>query len=312
MQIGALTAFLSYLLQILMSVMMATFMFMMVPRAEVCAERIIEVLDTEPDVRPARRARCTLAAVRGQLELRDVEFRYPGAEQPVLRDISLMAGPGEVTAIIGGTGSGKTTLLSLIPRLFDVTGGAVLVDGVDVRELDPALLSAADRPGAAEAVPVLRHRRVQPALRQARTPPTPSCGRRWRSPRRATSSSGCRAGSTRRSPRAARTCPAASGSGWPSPGRWCTSRRSTCSTTRSPRSTTPPTPRCAPRWPRRPAAATVIIVAQRVATIRHADQIVVLDAGRVVATGTHAELMATDETYREIVLSQLTEQEAAA
>ncbi len=151
MQIGSLTAFLTYLLQILMSVMMATFMFMMVPRAEVCAERIVEVLDTEtsvvaPDARGPRAPVGRPVAgsgVRGHLELRDAEFRYPGAQEPVLRGISLTAGPGEVTAIIGGTGSGKTTLLSLIPRLMDVTGGQVLVDGIDVRELDPAALSDA-------------------------------------------------------------------------------------------------------------------------------------------------------------------------
>ena len=141
MQIGALTAFLSYLMQILMSVMMATFMFMMVPRAEVCAERIMEVLDTEPDLLPPASPVIELDS-HGHLELRGVEFRYPGAEKPVLRDINLVARPGETTAVIGSTGSGKTTLLNLIPRLFDATGGAVLVDGVDVRELDPALLSS--------------------------------------------------------------------------------------------------------------------------------------------------------------------------
>ncbi len=142
MQIGQLTAFLSYLMQILIAVMMATFMFVMVPRAEVCAERIVEVLDTEPDVVPPASPVGT-AAVHGYLELADVEFRYPGAAEPVLRGISLAARPGEITAVIGGTGSGKTTLLNLIPRLFDATGGAVLVDGVNVRDLDPAVLSAA-------------------------------------------------------------------------------------------------------------------------------------------------------------------------
>ncbi len=140
MQIGALTAFLSYLLQILMSVMMATFVFMMVPRAEVSSERIMEVLDTEPDL-PGPAAPVTAVSRHGHLELRAAEFRYPGAEHPVLCDISMHAGPGEVTAVIGGTGSGKTTLMNLIPRLMDVTGGAVLIGGVDVRELDPALLS---------------------------------------------------------------------------------------------------------------------------------------------------------------------------
>jgi ATP-binding cassette subfamily B multidrug efflux pump len=140
MQIGALTAFLSYLLQILMSVMMATFVFMMVPRAEVCAERIMEVADTEPDLLPSASPVIALDS-HGHLELRAAEFRYPGAEKPVLSGISLDARPGEITAVIGGTGSGKSALLSLIPRLVDVTGGAVLIDGVDVRELSPALLS---------------------------------------------------------------------------------------------------------------------------------------------------------------------------
>jgi ATP-binding cassette, subfamily B, multidrug efflux pump len=142
MEIGALTAFLSYLMQILMAVMMATFMFVMIPRAEVCADRIVEVLDTEPSVRIAS-SPVTRLPRRGELELREVGFHYPGAEAAVLNGVNLRAGPGRTTAVIGSTGSGKTTLLNLIPRLFDVTEGAVLVDGVDVRELDPVVLSAA-------------------------------------------------------------------------------------------------------------------------------------------------------------------------
>ncbi|HZD72545.1 MAG TPA: ABC transporter ATP-binding protein, partial [Actinomycetota bacterium] len=140
MQIGAMTAFLTYLLQILIAVMMATFMFVMVPRAEVCAERIQEVLDTSssvvPPADPVRPERPS-----GLLELRDVEFRYPGAEKAVLRGVDLVARPGEVTGVIGSTGSGKTTLLNLVPRLFDATAGSVLIDGVDVRRLDPQALS---------------------------------------------------------------------------------------------------------------------------------------------------------------------------
>ncbi|MGE5829499.1 MAG: ABC transporter ATP-binding protein [Micromonosporaceae bacterium] len=135
LQIGALTAFLQYLVQILMSVMMATFMLMMVPRAAVSAERISEVLETESSVRPAERTRRSGRGPVG-LELRGVTFQYPGADEPVLRDISFRAGPGQTTAIVGSTGAGKSTLVSLIPRLFDVTGGAVLVDGVDVRDQD--------------------------------------------------------------------------------------------------------------------------------------------------------------------------------
>ena len=142
---------------------------------------------------------------RARSSCASVDFRYPGAEEPVLRDVSLTARPGETTAIIGSTGAGKTTLLDLIPRLFDVTGGAVLVDGVDVRELDPAAARPHGRPGAAEAVPVHRHGRVQPALRQARTRPTTSCGRRCEiAQARDFVERDARAGSTRRSPRAAR------------------------------------------------------------------------------------------------------------
>src|SRR5262249_45610890 len=139
MAVGALTAYLTYLLQILMSVMMATFMFVMVPRAEVWAGGVVGVLVP----RPGGRAPPTWASetARGRLELRQAEFRYPGAQQPVLCDINLVAEPGQVTAIIGGTGSGKTTLISLIPRLFDVTDGAVLVDGVNVRDLGLKMLS---------------------------------------------------------------------------------------------------------------------------------------------------------------------------
>jgi ATP-binding cassette subfamily B protein len=141
MQVGSLTAFLAYLLQILFSVMMATFMFVMIPRAEVCAERIQEVLETESTVVPPAQP-VTTVDVHGSLELRGVAFRYPGAEAPVLHGVDLVARPGQTTAVIGGTGSGKSTLINLVPRLFDVTGGQVLVDGVDVRNLDPDLLSA--------------------------------------------------------------------------------------------------------------------------------------------------------------------------
>ncbi|MFD9243599.1 ABC transporter ATP-binding protein, partial [Streptomyces sp. NPDC059556] len=144
MQIGALTAFLAYLMQIVMAVMMATFMFMMVPRAEVCAERIEEVLATESSVVPPVNPVTELGR-RGHLEVRGADFRYPGAEESVLKDVALEARPGETTAIIGSTGSGKSTLLGLVPRLFDATGGEVLVDGVDGRAHAPPLLAPTER-----------------------------------------------------------------------------------------------------------------------------------------------------------------------
>src|SRR3954471_6142406 len=139
MQIGALTAFLTYLVQILMSVMMATFMLIMVPRATVCADRIAAVFDTGTSVLPPPPPVTSLEG-RGELELRGVQFTYPGAEEPVLREVSFTARPGQTTAVIGSTGAGKSTLVNLVPRLFDVTGGEVYVDGVDVRDLEPELL----------------------------------------------------------------------------------------------------------------------------------------------------------------------------
>ncbi|MGH8911099.1 MAG: ABC transporter ATP-binding protein, partial [Acidimicrobiia bacterium] len=141
MEIGSLTAFLAYLVQILMAVMMSTFMLVLVPRAAVCADRIGEVLDTESSVVPPV-AGVTRLSRSGELDLRNVGFSYPGASHPVLRDVTFSARPGQTTAIVGSTGAGKTTLLSLIPRLFDATEGSVMVDGVDVREMDPDTLWA--------------------------------------------------------------------------------------------------------------------------------------------------------------------------
>ncbi|MGH3389530.1 MAG: ABC transporter ATP-binding protein [Actinomadura sp.] len=309
MQIGALTAFLSYLLQILMSVMMATFMFVMVPRAEVCAERIEEVLDTDSSVVPPTEP-VSPATTEGGLELRDVEFRYPGAEEPVLRGIDLAAAPGEITAIIGSTGSGKTTLLNLVPRLFDVTGGAVLIDGVDVRELDPAALSRAI--GLVPQRPYLFSGTVASNLRYGRSDATDE--ELWRALEIAQAREfveGMEGGLD---------APIAQGGTNVSGGqrqRLAIARAlvhhpsiflfddsfsaldyATDAALRAALS-------------QETAAAAVVIVAQRVSTIRHADRIVVLDEGRVAGTGTHRELMATNRTYREIVLSQLTEQEAA-
>jgi ATP-binding cassette, subfamily B, multidrug efflux pump len=310
MQIGALTAFISYLLQILMSVMMATFVFMMVPRAEVSSERIMEVLDTDPDLIPPGRPVTELDR-HGYLELRDAEFRYPGAEKPVLSGISLEARPGEVTAIIGGTGSGKTTLLSLIPRLMDVTGGAVLIDGADVRELSPALLSALI--GLVPQKPYLFSGTVATNLRYGNQEATDDD--LWHAleiaqardfveqmpgglDARITQGGTNVSGGQRQRLAIARALvhrpeiylfdDSFSALDYATDARL---RAALAAET---------------------AEATVVIVAQRVATIRHADQIIVLEAGRIVATGSHDALMRTDETYREIVLSQLTEQEAAA
>ena len=310
MQVGALTAFIAYLLQILMSVMMATFMFVMIPRAEVCADRIHEVLDTEPTLAPPP-APVTPLHRHGELELRAVDFRYPGADEPVLCGVDLVARPGRTTAVIGSTGSGKTTLLNLVPRLFDVTGGAVLVDGVDVRDLDPAAL--------AETVALVPQK---PYLFSGTVASNPRYGRPD-----ATDEELLRALEVAQ----AREFVVAMPGGLEAPIAQGGSNVSGGQRQRL---------AMARALVRRPeiylfddsfsaldyatdarlraalaeeiADATIVIVAQRVNTIRDADRIVVLDAGRVVGTGTHADLMATCPTYREIVLSQLTEQEAAA
>ncbi|MCR8579955.1 ABC transporter ATP-binding protein [Streptomyces sp. Isolate_219] len=309
MEIGALTAFLSYLMYILMSIMMATFMVMMLPRAEVCAERIQEVLATDSSVAPPEHPVTELRR-HGELELRGVEFRFPGAEQPVLKDISLTARPGETTAVIGSTGSGKSTLLGLVPRLFDATGGTVLVDGEDVRTLDQETLAKAI--GLVPQKPYLFSGTVATNLRYGN--PDATDDELWHALETA------QARDFVERMEGGLEAPIAQGGGNVSGGqrqRLAIAR----ALVRRPEIylfddsfsaldyATDAALRAA--LARETDRATVVIVAQRVSTIRGADRIVVLDEGRVVGTGTHAELMAGNETYREIVLSQLTEQEAA-
>jgi ATP-binding cassette, subfamily B, multidrug efflux pump len=303
MQIGSLSAFLAYLLQILMSVMMATFMLMMVPRAAVCADRIQEVLDTESSVVPPVEP-VTVVPSRGQVEFRRVQFQYPGAAEPVLRDITLRAGPGQTTAIIGSTGSGKTTLLSLIPRLFDVTGGAVLVDGVDVRELDPDLLGRMI--GLVPQTPYLFSGTVASNLRYGN--PDASDGQLWEALEVAQARDFVLAMPDGLESRIAQGGTNVSGG---QRQRLAIAR----ALVRRPEiylfddsfSALDLGTDARLRAALRPATrdAAVIIVAQRISTISDADCIVVLDAGAVVGIGTHDELLATSPTYVEIVESQL-------
>ncbi|MGC4804445.1 ABC transporter ATP-binding protein [Micromonospora sp. DT233] len=303
-QVGALAAFLQYLMQILMAVMMATFMLMIVPRAAVCAERIVEVLDTDSSVVPPT-APVTEVAGRGELELRDVRFQYPGASEPVLHDISFRITAGRTTAIIGSTGSGKTTLLSLIPRLVDATAGEVLVDGVDVRDLAPDELWR--RIGLVPQRPYLFTGTIASNLRYG----NPDAGDEelWAALEVAQArdfvaelSEGLYA-------------PIAQGGTNVSGGqrqRLAIAR----ALVRRPEiylfddsfSALDLSTDARLRAALRPvtADAAVLIVAQRVSTIIDADQIIVLEDGGIVGMGRHAELLQDCPTYAEIVASQQT------
>lgn len=309
MQIGALTAFMTYLMQILMSVMMATFMSMMLPRAAVSAGRIDEVLSTESSVAPPSEPR-PMVQQRPSVVLEGVEFSYPGADSPVLCDVDLRAEPGRTTAIIGSTGAGKTTLLDLVPRLHDVTGGRVLVGGVDVREQDPALLwsSIAVVPQKA----FLFSGTIASNLRQAK--PDASDEELWEALRVAQAEDFVRALD------GGLDAPVAQGGTNLSGGQRqrlsiarAIVRRPAIYLLDDSFSALDLTTDARLRAALRPVVtdSVVIVVAQRVSSIVDADHIVVLDDGRVVGDGTHDELLASCPTYVEIVESQASREEAA-
>ncbi len=309
MQVGSLTAFLAYLVQILMSVMMATFMLVMVPRAAVCADRIHEVLDTDSSVVPPAEP-VTPDRVRGDLEFREVEFSYPGASDPVLRQLAFTACPGQKTAVIGSTGSGKTTLVNLVPRLFDATAGGVYVDGVDVRDLEQEELwgriglvpqraylfsgTVADnlrygKPDATEeemwaALDVAQARDFVEAMPEGLHAPIAQGGTNVSGGQRQRLAI---ARAVIKRPRIYLFDDSFSALDLATDARL---RQALAPVT---------------------AEATVLIVAQRVSTILDADQILVLEDGVVVGRGTHEELLETCETYQEIVESQLTAEGAA-
>ncbi len=308
MPIGNLTAFLQYIMQILFSIMTAVLMLVVVPRAAVSGGRIQEVLDTQPTIGDP--AHPTTLSTRGHVELRGVTFGYPGAEEPVLREITFEARPGETTAIVGSTGSGKTTLVNLLPRLYDVTGGAVLVDGVDVREVDRQVLW--QRIGMVPQRAYLFSGTVASNLRFG--DPQASDEALWRALEVAQardfvtempdglespiSQGGTNvSGGQRQRLAIARALVKR-------PDIYIFDDSFSALDFRT-------DARLRAALAHELDEATVIIVAQRVGTILHADRIVVLEDGVVAAIGTHEELMVGCETYREIVLSQLTEEEAA-
>ncbi|KAA1398043.1 ABC transporter ATP-binding protein [Aeromicrobium ginsengisoli] len=309
LEVGTLTAFQNYLVQILMSVMMATFMLMLWPRAEVSAERITEVLDTEPSVlAPDDAVQVTLD--RGEIDITGASFAFPGAEQDVLHEIDMVARRGETTAIIGSTGSGKSTLLGLIPRLFDATAGTIRIDGHDVRGLHPEDVWASI--GLVPQRPFLFSGTVASNLRYGR--PDATDEELWDALDIAQARD-----FVSRMPEQL-DAPISQGGTNVSGGQRQRLAIARAIVKRPPiylfddsfsalDYATDAALRAAMRTAT--AQATVVIVAQRVSTIRNADRIVVLDEGRVVGTGTHTDLMQACDVYREIVLSQLTEEEAA-
>ncbi|GAB3677558.1 ABC transporter ATP-binding protein [Angustibacter aerolatus] len=309
MQVGALTAFLSYLLQILMSVMMATFVLVMVPRAAVCAERIEEVLGTASSVVPP--AVPVRPPGRGaDLVLDHVGFTYPGADAPVLRDVTLTARAGQTTAVVGSTGSGKTTLVQLVPRLMDATTGAVRLDDVDVRGLAPDDLW--DRIGLVPQQPYLFGGTVASNLRLGA--PDATDDELWAALDVAQARDFVEAMAQ------GLLSPVAQGGTNLSGGQRqrlaiarAVVRRPAVYLFDDAFSALDLRTDARVRAALRPVVAdsVVLVVAQRVSTVVDADQIVVLEGGAVVGLGRHDDLLATCPTYREIVASQLTAEEAA-
>ncbi len=303
MAIGDLQAFLQYTYLILFSVIMATIMFVMVPRAAAAGERIQAVLDVRPSV-AAPEQPVTGTQAMGIVEFRDVEFRYPGAEQPVLSHISFTAAPGQMTAIVGGTGSGKSTLINLVPRLYDVTGGAVLVDGVDVREYEPQDLW--QRIGLVPQSAFLFSGSVADNLRYGR--PDATDDELWHLLDVAQAIEFVSEMPERLETQVAQAGASVSGG---QRQRLAIARalaKKACiyifdDSFSAVDVKTDADLRAALR--RETAQATTIVVAQRVGTIMNAQQIVVLEDGGVVGLGTHDELLQSCETYREIVTSQL-------
>jgi ATP-binding cassette subfamily B protein len=303
MEIGSLTAFLSYLIQILMAVMMSTFMLILVPRASVSADRIGEVLDTESSVAPPKGGITDLPG-RGEVTFAGVGFSYPGATHPVLSGVSFTAGPGQITAIIGSTGAGKTTLLNLIPRLFDPTSGTVLVDGVDVKDIDPDTLWS--KIGLVQQKAYLFSGTVESNLRFGKPDATEE--EMWAALEIAQArdfvaalpegleSEVAQGGTNLSGGQRQRLAMARAVIRQPEIYVFddSFSALDLATDARLRRALKPVT-----------ARATVIIVAQRVSTVADADQIIVLEDGEIVGLGTHEALLATCPTYVEIVESQL-------
>ena len=309
LQIGTLNAFLAYIIQILTAVMMATFMAIMIPRAAVSADRISEVLSTESSVAPPL-APVTQLHATGTIEFRDASFAYPGADSAVLHHLSFTVAPGTTTAIIGSTGAGKTTLINLLPRLFDVTDGAVLVDGVDVRDLDPDLLWS--RIGLVPQKGYLFTGTIASNLRYGN--PDATDDELWAALDTAQATDFVKA-----TPDQLEASVSQGGTNFSGGQR----QRLAIARALVKKSEilvfddsfsaldTGTDARLRAALTKDARATTRVVVAQRVFSILDADQILVLDHGEIVGRGTHAQLLATNETYAEIVNSQLKAEEVA-
>jgi ATP-binding cassette subfamily B protein len=309
MQVGDMMAFIQYAMQIMFSLVMVSMMFVMIPRAEASAVRINEVLDTVAEICDPAQAK-KADAQRGYVEFRDVTFSYPGAEQPAISHISFSAHPGEVTAIIGGTGSGKSTLLNLIPRFYDVDSGAVLVDGVDVREMAQADLRA--KIGLVPQKAVLFTGTIAENIRYGNANATDEQVRHAAQVAQATEfisgmkdgfdSEISQGGTNVSGGQKQRLSIARALVRRPEVYLFDDSFSALDFKTDA---------RLRAALKQETADATVLIVAQRVSTVMDADRIVVLDEGQIAGIGTHKELMESCEVYREIVSSQLSEEEIA-
>jgi ATP-binding cassette subfamily B multidrug efflux pump len=309
MQVGALMAFIQYAMQILFSLLMVSFLFIMLPRASASAGRINEVLGLSPGIKDAATTR-RADAEHGYIEFKNVTFAYPGAEEPAIRGISFSAKPAEVTAIIGGTGAGKSTLVNLIPRFYDVASGAILVDGVDIREMAQETLRA--KLGYVPQRAVLFNDTIDNNIRYGRQD--------------ATDDEVALAAETAQAREFILAMPEGfqsvlSQGGTNLSGGQRQRLAIARALVRKPEIyifddtfsaldfKTDARLRAALR--KETADATVIIVAQRVNTVMDADRIIVLDDGQVVGMGVHRELLRSCEVYREIVSSQLSEEELA-